>query len=94
MPNRETEPPKAVASGFAIRFVDHAVKTRNVVSIPNEKLNVDLAALERVPYVLGCEPAAAEISQNEKRRDELAPYSGAAEKKAGKRAQSANRCQQ
>src|ERR1041384_3616269 len=48
----------------------------------HEKLDVDFAALERVPHILGGEPAAAEICQSEKRRNELAANPGAAEKKA------------
>src|SRR6266480_5524505 len=42
MPMRATDPPKAVAKGLAIRLVVHAVKTRSVVRMPNQKLVRDL----------------------------------------------------
>jgi hypothetical protein len=37
MPTIATEPPKTVAGSFVIRFVDHAVITSTVVSIPSQK---------------------------------------------------------
>src|SRR5215472_13502025 len=60
----------------------------------HKELDVDLAALKRIPHILSRKPAAGEICQSEKRRNELAADPGAAEKKAREGARSANRGQQ
>ncbi|PYI72316.1 MAG: hypothetical protein DMF08_06435 [Verrucomicrobia bacterium] len=50
--------------------------------------------LERVPNILSGEPAAADISESKKRREQVSANSCATEEKTSKRAHSADRRQQ
>src|SRR4030095_16072192 len=60
----------------------------------HQELDVDLAALERVPHVRSGEPSAADISDSKESREQFSANSCAIEEKTSKRAQSADTGQQ